>query len=44
MRAKALSAAQSVVAEAKQIAREDDRALAAGRAFRRAVEKLRTNR
>jgi hypothetical protein len=44
VRAKALGAAQSVMAEAKQIAREDNRAYAAGRALRRAVEKLRTAR
>jgi hypothetical protein len=44
VRAKALGAAQSIFVEAKQIAREDDRAYAAGRAFRRAVEKFRTIR
>jgi hypothetical protein len=44
LRAKALGAAQSIFVEAKQIAREDNRAYAAGRAFRRAVEKLRTDR
>ena len=41
---KAIDAARVAVDEAKQIAREDDRAYAAGRACRRALDKLLTNR
>ncbi len=41
---KAAQAARLVVGEAKQIAREDDRARAAGRAVRRAINKLRGDR
>jgi hypothetical protein len=37
-------AARSVVEEAKRIAKEDDRAYAAGRALRRALDKLPGNR
>ena len=36
--------ARGVVEEAKRIAKEDDRAYAAGRAFRRALNKLQSNR
>lgn len=43
-RAKAASAARIVVGEVKQIARENDRARAAGRAVRRAFNKLRGDR
>ncbi len=43
-REKAVKAARGVVQEAKQIAKEDDRAYAAGRAFRRAFDKLKRNR
>ncbi|MDH3580684.1 MAG: hypothetical protein OEM91_08685 [Hyphomicrobiales bacterium] len=43
-REKAAKVARGVVAEAKQIAREDDRAYAAGRAFRRAFDKLQNDR
>ncbi len=43
-RAKAVKAARGVAEEAKQIAKEDDRAYAAGRAFRRAFHKLQRNR
>ena len=43
-REKVVKAARGVVEEAKQIAKEDDRAYAAGRAFRRAFDKLRGNR
>jgi hypothetical protein len=39
-----VKAARGVVEEAKRIAKEDDRAYAAGRAFRRALEKLQGNR
>ncbi len=39
-REKAAKAAQIVVGEARQIAREKDRARAAGRALRRAMNKL----
>ena len=35
---------KAVVEETKQIAKEDDRAYAAGRAFRRAFDKLLRNR
>ncbi|MEM8795522.1 MAG: hypothetical protein AAGE61_08145 [Pseudomonadota bacterium] len=37
---KALKAAHTVADEAKQIAKEDDRAYAAGRAFRRTLNRL----
>ncbi len=43
-REKAVKAARGVVEETKQIAKEDDRAYAAGRAFRRAFDKLHINR
>ncbi len=43
-RDKAVSVARGVVAEAKQIAKQDDRAYAAGRALRRALDKLQSNR
>jgi len=43
-REKVVKATRGVVEEAKQIAKEDDRAYAAGRAFRRAFEKLQSNR
>ncbi len=43
-REKVLKGARVVVAEAKQIAKEDDRAYAAGRAFRRAFDKLQGSR
>ena len=43
-REKAIKAARGVVVEATQIAKEDDRAYAAGRAFRRAFDKLKSNR
>jgi len=43
-REKALRAAGEVVKKAKQIAKEDDRAYAAGRVFRRAFDKLQNNR
>ena len=39
-----VKAARGVVEEARQIAKEDDRAYAAGRAFRRALDKLQSNR
>jgi hypothetical protein len=41
---KAAKAASVVVGEAKKIAREKDRARAAGRAFRRAMNKLQGSR
>ena len=41
---KAIKAARGVVVEATQIAKEDDRAYAAGRALRRAFDKLQSNR
>ncbi len=41
VREKAARAARSVVDKGKQIARDDDRARAAGRAIHRAVNKLR---
>jgi hypothetical protein len=44
VRAKAASAARVVVSEAKQVAREDDKARAAGKAVRRALNKLRDDR
>ena len=43
-REKAAKAARVVIGEAKQIAREDDRARAAGRALRRAMNKLQGDR
>lgn len=43
-REKVVRAARGVVEEAKQIAKEDDRAYAAGRAFRRAIDKLQSNK
>ena len=43
-REKVVKAARGVVEEAKQIAKENDRAYAAGRAFRRAFGKLQSNR
>ncbi len=43
-REKVVKAARGVVEETKQIAKEDDRAYAAGRAFRRALDKLQSNR
>ena len=43
-REKAVKAASGVVEQARQIAKEDDRAYAAGRAFRRAFDKLQNNR
>ena len=43
-REKMVKTARSVVEEAKQIAKEDDRAYHAGRAFRRAFDKLQNNR
>jgi len=43
-REKVLKAASDVVEQAKQIAKEDDRAYAAGRVFRRALDKLQNSR
>jgi hypothetical protein len=43
-REKVVKAARGVVEEAKRIAKEDDRAYAAGRAFRRTLEKLQGKR
>lgn len=43
-REKAVNLARGVVEQAKQIAKEEDRAYAAGRAFRRAFDKLQRNR
>ena len=43
-REKAASAARAVVGEAKQIAGEKDKARAAGRAFRRSLDKLQGDR
>ena len=43
VREKVVKAARGVVDEAKQIAKEDDRAYAAGRAFRKALDKLRSD-
>ena len=43
-REKVVRAARGVVEEATQIAKEDDRAYAAGRAFRRAFDKLQGSR
>lgn len=42
-REKMVTVARVVAEEAKQVAREDDRAYAAGRAFRRALTKLQDN-
>ncbi len=44
VRGKVLDAARGVVSEAKQIAKKDDRAYAAGRAVRRALDKWQGNR
>ena len=44
VREKMVQAARGVVAETKQIAKEDNRAHAAGQALRRAYEKVRSNR
>jgi hypothetical protein len=41
---KMVKAARGVVAEIKQVAKEDNPAHAAGKAFRRTYEKLRSNR
>ena len=41
---KVVKAAQGVVEEVKQIAKEDDPAYAAGRSFRRAFDKLKRKR
>ncbi len=41
---KAVKVAHAVVPEAQQIARQDDRAYAAGRAFRRAFDKFHNDR
>lgn len=43
-REKAVKVARSVVHEAKQIAGQEDRAYAAGRAFRKAFDKLQNDR
>ena len=43
-REKATKVALGVVAETKQIAKENDRAYAAGRALRRAIQKSQDNR
>jgi O-acetyl-ADP-ribose deacetylase (regulator of RNase III) len=43
-REKAATVARGVAAEAKQIAKQDDRAYATGRALRRAYDKLKENR
>lgn len=43
-REKVIKVARGVVKETKKIAKEDDRAYAAGRSFRRVVGKLRSNR
>ena len=43
-REKVVRATRGVVEEAKKIAKKDDRAYAAGRAFRRAFDKLQSNR
>jgi hypothetical protein len=42
--AKVVKTSRSVVEEARQIAGKDDRAYHAGRAFRRAFDKLQSNR
>ena len=44
VREKAVKAARAVVGEAKQITRGEDRARAAGRAVRRAMNKLKGDR
>jgi hypothetical protein len=44
VREKMVKAARGVVAETKQIAKEDNRAYAAGQALRRAYDKIRSNR
>lgn len=44
VREKMVKVARGVVAETKQIAKEDNRAHAAGQALRQAYEKLRSNR
>ncbi len=44
VREKMVKAARGVVAETKQIAKEDNRAHATSQALRRAYEKLRSNR
>ncbi len=44
LRDKAVKAARGVVEEARQVAKEKDRAYAAGRAFRRAFDKLQGDR
>jgi hypothetical protein len=44
VREKAADAARAAVEEAKLIARDEDRARAAGRAFRRALNKLQGDR
>ena len=44
VREKMVKAARGVVAEIKQVAKEDNRAHAAGKALRRTYEKLRSNR
>ena len=44
VREKVVKGTRVVFAEARQIATENDRAYAAGRAFRRAVDKLQGNR
>ncbi len=43
-REKAVRVASGVVKQAKQIAKEEDRAYAAGKAFRRAFNKLQNDR
>lgn len=43
-REKGVKVARGVVEEVRQIAKEDDRAYAAGRAIRRAFDKLQSNR
>lgn len=43
-REKAIGAARTVVAEAKQVAGDKDRARAAGRALRRALDNLKADR
>jgi len=43
-REKVVKAARSVFVEAKQVAKEENRAYAAGRAFRRAFDKLQNSR
>jgi hypothetical protein len=43
-REKAIKAARVVLTEARKIAKKDDRAFAAGKAFRRAFDKLQRDR